>query len=61
MATPWKCVKKIINSYFCPTATNLTADQNEKNVWGQINLIKVQIFWEGHKNLKKISHFVLKC
>ena len=22
-------------------------------------LYKVQIFWEGHKNLKKISHFVL--
>ena len=21
---------------------------------------KVQIFWEGHKNLKKISHFVLR-
>ena len=40
MSTPWSICstfgnqvhKKIINSYFCPTATNLTADQNEKMV-----------------------------
>ena len=62
-ATSWKICSAIVNQvneiFFCPTVTYFTEDQNEKNGWGQTNLIKVQIFWEGHKHLKKISHISL--
>ena len=34
-------------------------DIQMKIIGNRIRICKVQIIWEGHKNLKKISHFVL--